>query len=123
MTITDEEIVSVYNIHPPHYKGRVSRSKVVTFCKQAEQAILGSKVFDPNDDTTRNDVDDEMTAILNNLMDRGLLNDFAVVCDETNNPPELIDEHKLNLDVAIQLEEDVEFLYLPAAIQAAPAPE
>jgi hypothetical protein len=42
------------------------------------------------------------------------IEDYVVICDETNNTPERIEEKQLWLDVAIRPTGYPEFIYIPA---------
>ena len=45
------------------------------------------------------------------------LNDFAVVCDESNNTPARIDRNELYVDVAIEPVKTVEFIFIPIRLK------
>ena len=47
------------------------------------------------------------------ILSRRGLNDFAVVCDETNNTPARIDRNEFYVDVAIEPAKAAEFIYVP----------
>jgi hypothetical protein len=55
-------------------------------------------------------------SLLNTLVVQRGLNDYVVVCDETNNTPTTIDRNELHIDVAIEPIRAVEFIYIPVKI-------
>jgi phage tail sheath protein FI len=51
------------------------------------------------------------------LVGQRALNDFIVVCDETNNTPARIDRSELYMDIAVEPIKAVEFIYIPLRIK------
>jgi phage tail sheath protein FI len=45
------------------------------------------------------------------------LNDFAVVCDESNNTAARIDRNELYVDIAIEPIKSVEFIFIPVRLK------
>ena len=50
------------------------------------------------------------------LLQRGI-EEFVVICDETNNTPARIDRNELWVDVAIEPVKAVEFIYIPLRVK------
>ena len=63
-----------------------------------EPSFLSEILFEPNDSFTR----DRIKQLLNDCYRRKGIQDYIVVCDETNNTPELIDNHQFAVDVYIK---------------------
>lgn len=73
-------------------------------------------LFEPNDNTTRSAVVQAFNRFLNELVTLRAVYDYLIVCDTSNNTPARIDANELWIDVAIQPEKAVEFIYIPIRI-------
>lgn len=96
---------------------RVNVARLVNYIRfQADQ--LGQPfLFEPNDSVTRGAVKDAFDSFLSELVTLRGLNDFLVVCDESNNTPARIDNNELWIDIAIQPIKSVEFIFIPIRIR------
>lgn len=74
-------------------------------------------LFEPNDKTTRDAVQNAFTNFLAELITLRALQDFLVVCDTSNNTPTRIDRNELWIDVAIIPTKAIEFIYIPIRIK------
>ena len=74
-------------------------------------------IFEPNDELTRNEVKGVIDSFCNELMAKRALNDYLVVCDETNNTAARIDRNELYVDVAIEPVKALEFIYIPVRLK------
>jgi len=79
-------------------------------------------LFEQNDSVTRANVTSVFTSYLQSLVGLRALYDFSVVCDNSNNTPATIDVNQLWIDVAIQPEIAIEFIYIPVRVLATGAP-
>lgn len=79
-------------------------------------------LFEQNDTTTRAQVTAVFTSYLQSLVGLRALYDFSVVCNSSNNTPATIDANQLWIDVAIQPEIAIEFIYIPVRVLATGAP-
>lgn len=75
-------------------------------------------VFEPNDSITRGNLKAAADGLLNDVMSKRGLYDFATVCDASNNTPERIDNNQLWLDIAIKPVKAAEFIYIPIRVVA-----
>jgi phage tail sheath protein FI len=73
-------------------------------------------VFEPNDQITRDNLKSAADGLLNDMMVKRGLMDFATYCDATNNTPTVIDNNQLILDVAIKPTRAAEFIYIPIRV-------
>lgn len=64
--------------------------------------ILENFLFEFNDSTTRLQIKTIVETYLDNVRTQGGIYDFVCVMDETNNPPEVIDQNTGIIDVAIE---------------------
>ena len=117
MTVTViENDVSDVVVQPLQYQDTVSPQKLIAYCQCSAEAIMRSCLFELNDDTTRKNVEGSMETVLTDLMEQGLLNDFVVICDGANNLAKLVDEHKLHMDVGVQIQDGDPFTLIPVTI-------
>lgn len=95
---------------------RVNVSRLIKFIKrQLRKNTLGF-VFEPNDAITRGNAKAAVEGLLGDLVVRRGLYDYACLCDETNNTPDVIDNNILRLDVAIKPVKSAEFIEIPVRI-------
>jgi hypothetical protein len=73
-------------------------------------------LFEPNDQTTQNAVTRAFNAFFSELVTLRAIYDYLVVCDSSNNTPARVAANQLWIDVAIQPEIAVEFIYIPIRI-------
>jgi len=73
-------------------------------------------LFEVNDQLLRNNFKVAITNYLSPLVVTRKLNDFTVVCDESNNNLEDSKRGILKADVAVQLTEGAAFIYIPIQI-------
>jgi len=97
---------------------RVNVMRMLCQLRRDLRVLAFEFLFEPNDQITRNGLlaaaNDEMT---NLVRTRGLY-DYASLCDSTNNPPSVVDQNELYLDIALQPMKDVEFIYIPIRVLA-----
>lgn len=73
-------------------------------------------VFEPNDQITRDNLRAAADGLLNDVLTKRGIFDFATLCDTSNNTAQRIDANELWLDVAIQPVKAAEFLYIPIRV-------
>jgi phage tail sheath protein FI len=73
-------------------------------------------VFEPNDQITRDNLKAAADGMLNDVMSKRGLYDFATLCDLSNNTAARIDANELWLDVAIKPVKAAEFIYIPIRV-------
>ena len=92
---------------------RVGVSRLVSYLRRQLTILSRPYLFEPNDRTTRNAIKAATESFLLDLSGQRAINDFIVVCDETNNTPARIDRNELWMDIAIEPIKAVEFIYIP----------
>ena len=107
--------IDVDKILPKTLAG-MDKPRVVEYCRKISELVLECALFGPNTRETREWVGRAMANILSGVMERGVINDYAVACDDDNNPPEVVDGNKLYMDVAVQLMDGEDFVYIPAMV-------
>jgi hypothetical protein len=65
--------------------------------------IKSFATFEMNDKETRNNVTDELTLVLSTLMKIGLIDTYQVICNETNNPPDVVEHSEFHTEVYMNL--------------------
>ena len=96
---------------------RVNVSRLVSYMRRQLDLMSKPFIFEPNDELTRNEIKGVIESFCNELMAKRALNDYLVVCDETNNTAARIDRNELYVDVAIEPVKALEFIYIPVRLK------
>jgi phage tail sheath protein FI len=96
---------------------RINVARLVIYLRYQLNTISKPYVFEPNDTITRNEIANEINALLLNLTGQRALYDYLVVCDTSNNTPSVIDANELYVDIAIEPVKSVEFIYIPLRLE------
>ncbi len=96
---------------------RINVARLANYLKYNLDNLLKPFLFEQNDDQTRTSARVTVERFLNTLVGLRALDDYAVVCDESNNTPERIDRNELWLDCLIRPLRAVEFIYVPVRIR------
>jgi hypothetical protein len=96
---------------------RINVARLVVYLRGQLNRLARPYIFEPNDKITRDEIKSAVESLLLELVGLRALNDFAVVCDESNNTPSRIDRNELYVDIAIEPVKAVEFIYIPLRIQ------
>lgn len=96
---------------------RINVARLVVYLRSQLNRLARPFIFEPNDKITRDEIKGAVESLLLELVGLRALNDFAVVCDESNNTPSRIDRNELYVDIAIEPVKAVEFIYIPLRIQ------
>jgi len=95
---------------------RINVARLVAYIRARLITIGKNYVFEPNDQTTRNQITNDVTSMMIDLVAKRGLYDYLVVCDSSNNTPARIDNNELWVDIAIEPVKAVEFIYIPVRI-------
>ncbi len=96
---------------------RINVARLVVYLRSQLKKLARPYIFEPNDKFTRDEVKQAVESLLLELVGLRALNDFAVVCDESNNTPSRIDRNELWVDIAIEPIKAVEFIYIPLRVK------
>ena len=96
---------------------RINVARLVAFIRGRLEVIGKNFVFEPNDQTTRDEIKNAVESLMIDLVAKRGVYDYLVVCDESNNTPARIDRNELYVDVAIEPVKAVEFIYIPVRIK------
>lgn len=95
---------------------RINVVRMVVYLRRVLRKGAMPFVFEPNDQITRDNLKSAADGLLNDvLVKRGLM-DYASYCDETNNTATRIDNNELWLDIAIKPMKAAEFIYIPIRV-------
>jgi len=92
---------------------RVNVSRLVNYLRTIFASAGNAFLFEPNDKITRDQFAAILNSAMNDLVAKRAIYDYLVVCDTTNNTPDVIANNELYADVAIEPEKAVEFIYVP----------
>jgi len=96
---------------------RINVARLVAFIRGRLQEIGDAFLFEPNDQITRNEIQNTITSLMIDLVNKRGIYDYLVVCDLSNNTPARIDANELWVDIAIEPVKAVEFIYIPMRIR------
>lgn len=101
----------------PSSLDRINVARLVVYMRKNLDTLAKPFVFEPNDKLTRDEIKQIVEQLCNDLVAKRALNDYVVVCDETNNTPVRIDRNELYVDVAIEPIKAAEFIYVPIRLK------
>lgn len=81
---------------------RINVRKVVIEIYKECSEIAKPYLFGVNNAYTRSQLSTEVTRFLNRVVSQDGISEFRVICDETNNPQEVIDNNEMILDIEIR---------------------
>lgn len=100
----------------PSALDRINVRMLLLVIEPAISNSLEDFIFELNDDATRAIVSSIINSYMENIKSRRGVYDFSVVCDATNNTPEDIDNHRLNVWLFIKPIMSVEFIQFTVVI-------
>lgn len=92
---------------------RVNVARLVNYIRTILASVGNAYLFEPDDKTTWDSVSQVISSALNDLVTKRGIYDYSVVCDSSNNTPDRVARNELYVDIAIEPEKDVEFIYIP----------
>ena len=92
---------------------RVNVARLVNYLRTIFASAGNGFLFEPNDKITRDQFAAILNSAMNDLVAKRAIYDYLVVCDTTNNTPDIIANNELYADVAVEPEKAVEFIYVP----------
>ena len=82
------------------------------FLEKAISAAARDQLFEFNDDITRTNFVNIIEPFLRDVQAKRGISDFLVVCDETNNTPDVIDRNEFIADIFIKPARSINFIGL-----------
>ncbi len=95
---------------------RINVVRLLMYIKRSLRKNMMSFVFEPNDQLTRDNAKAVCDAFLGDILVKRGLYDFLVVCDASNNTPDVIDRNELIIDIALKPVKAAEFIYIPIRV-------
>lgn len=95
---------------------RINVVRLVMYLRRSLRKGALPFVFEPNDKITRDNLKAAADSILNDILIKRGLTDYASYCDDSNNYGDRIDRNELWLDVAIKPVKAAEFIYIPIRV-------
>ena len=89
---------------------RINVRRLFLTLEKETQALLKYFVFEPNTFATRNRLKGALVSIFDQAKLNQGLYDYLLVCDETNNTPDVIDNNELRISIYIQPVRAAEFI-------------
>jgi hypothetical protein len=96
---------------------RVNVARLTNYMRYHLDKIVKPFLFQPNDGQTRDAARLTVERFLVGLVGLRAVEDFAVLCDESNNTPERRNRNELWIDVIVKPMKAVEFIYVPVRIR------
>lgn len=96
---------------------RINVARLTNYLKYNLDNLMRPFLFQQNDQQTRDSAKLTVERFLAGLVTLRALEDFAVLCDETNNTPERRDRNELWVDILIKPIKAIEFIYVPVRIR------
>jgi phage tail sheath protein FI len=91
---------------------RINVRRLLIELKGYISQIADTFVFEQNDTVTRNDFLSSINPYLNSVQQQQGLTAFRVIMDETNNPPNVVDNNQLIGQIYLQPTRTTEFILL-----------
>ena len=91
---------------------RINVRKLFLFIEEAIGNVARSQLFEFNDAVTRSNFVNIVEPFLRDIRGKRGLAGFKVVCDETNNTPDVIDRNEFRADIFIQPARSINFVSL-----------
>lgn len=96
---------------------RVNVARLANYLKYNLDNLMKPFLFEQNDQQTRDSARLTVERFLSGLITLRALEDYAVLCDETNNTPARRDRNELWVDILIKPIKAIEFIYVPVRIR------
>ena len=91
---------------------RINVRRLFLTVEQALQRTAQSQLFELNDQTTRANFQNIVEPYLRDVQAKRGVYDFLVICDETNNTPEVIDNNEFRADIFLKPSKSINYITL-----------
>ena len=100
---------------------RVNVARLIAYLRERFDEIARPLLFEQNDPLTQARAVQLFSGFLSDMIAKRALDDFAVVCDASNNLPARVQRNELWVDIAVLPTKSIEFIYIPIRIVNAAA--
>lgn len=90
---------------------RVNVRRLFLRLERSTYYVLRGFVYEPNNDYTRQRVVDLLTPIFDTVQAKGGIYAYRIICDETINTPQVIDNNELRIKIGIKPTKTAEFIF------------
>lgn len=94
----------------------VNVRRLLIIIEKAVTRALYNQVFELNNDFTRTRVTQFISSFMERIKSRNGVYEYQVVCDRTNNTPEIIDAGELHVDIYIKPQRAIQYIQLQTVI-------
>ena len=91
---------------------RINVRRLFLICEKEIAKISKTTLFEFNDEVTRTLFKNNVNPFLRNVQSKRGMYDFLVVCDDSNNPPAIIDRNEFVADIYIKPSRSINFITL-----------
>jgi phage tail sheath protein FI len=91
---------------------RINVARLFIYLKKVVGRAARGILFEQNDTVTRGGFTTSVTSILDNIVAQRGLTDYRIVCDETNNPPAVVDANEFVADVYLKPTKSINYVKL-----------
>jgi phage tail sheath protein FI len=95
---------------------RVNVRRLLIVVEKSVAAALRYTLFELNNEFTRLQVTQMINQFMRGIQARNGVYDFKVVCDSSNNTPDIIDQQQMNVDIYLKPQQSAEFIKLQTVI-------
>ena len=89
---------------------RINVRRLMIWLERFTQNVSAGYIYEPNTASTRDNFVAELDTEFSRCKILGGLYDYKLVCDESNNSPEVIDRNELRIFIAVQPTRTVEYI-------------
>jgi hypothetical protein len=93
-------------------KTSISYSGLFSYINTEVKKVLNRSLFEINDSFLRANIKDQIESFLNYIRTNQGIDEFRVICDDSNNSPENIQNRKLTIDIYIKPSQSINFVEL-----------
>lgn len=97
-------------LNKPSAFDRLNVRRTFIYLEKATTSVVKYFVFEPNSFLTRSRIVNTLTPIYERAKAEDGIYDYKIVCDERNNPPAVIDDNRLVVDIYIKVARTAEFI-------------
>ena len=91
---------------------RINVARLFIYLKKVVGRAARGILFEQNDTVTRSGFVTAVSSILDNILAQRGLTDYRIVCDETNNPPAVVDANEFVADVYLKPTKSINYVKL-----------
>ena len=91
---------------------RINVRRLFLTVEQALEGAANAQLFEINDDETRDNFTNIVTPYLRDIQSNRGIENFSVICDQSNNTPDVVDNNEFRADIFIQPTKSINYITL-----------